>query len=64
MPNVDTHFPFDERSEARLPELRLPEKLRGLRHRATAQAIFDGWLASNPEIAERYANNPQHWNDR
>lgn len=58
MPSVEVHYPFDERSEARLASLSLPEKLRGVRHRATAQAIFDGWLA-----AARYTDPPQHWSE-
>jgi hypothetical protein len=65
MPHVDAHYPYDPRiTDLERKEMKFPESLRGLKDRVVAQFAFEGWLASNPESAKRWSENPEHWSER
>jgi hypothetical protein len=60
MIDVNKFFPHDPRmSEEERARTPFPDALRGYADRQLAQYAFDGWLASNPETARKFASNPQ-----
>ena len=63
MVNVDAYYPYNPSiTDLQRKSMQFPESLRGIKDRVVAQFAFEGWLASNPETAKRYNENPPHWN--